>query len=350
MSPLLFVSFLPNFSCLVKSNQAARFHIHRTYYKYPPIILNSRLKDLTFSFLDGHLNGFFFSTVSDLNPLLSHNPILTRLSTLSTLSALPSPTSLQVAAVAYSLYNGTRLVRNGCAQGDGSKNCTAACQNMTQVFTSMDTFQNCLAFPTINNILSTANTTNEYRELAREYGITGEDPNSSFGVVNQITSCLASYCSDSSKCYAFGQQPYQAVGSDMSCSYLQDLNRFPISLLYFPYDRHILFESCDANAATVYIGDDGRSAWYGKESNGRQAYCDTSSTINGTSTPRARLNIYNGTLACIQSICGGVHQAATVDSEIGGIGVWCRNQNVRSILLTFRDRYISHTFCKQALL
>ena len=48
----------------------------------------------------------------------------------------------------------------------------------------MDTFQNCLAFPTINNILSTVDTTDEYKGLAREYGITGEDPGASSRAVS----------------------------------------------------------------------------------------------------------------------------------------------------------------------
>ena len=271
-------------------------------------------------------NRLSFSTVSDLEPLLSRASIPTRASTLSILSALPSPTNLQVAALAYSLYNGTRLTKDGCTQQDGFKNCTAVCQNMTQVFSSMDTLQNCLAFPAINNILSTVNTTNEYRNLAREYGITGEDPKISFGVVNQISRCLASYCSQTSNCYAPTRTLEQGNGSDMSCANIQNSDHFPITLSAFPSDYKLGIIFCDADNATIYIGDDGQQKRYGGEVTDRHAYCNTSLTVNGTAIPRARLEDSRGTFGCISSICNGVSQLAFVNSEIGGIGVcYCYN-------------------------
>ena len=257
--------------------------------------------------------------MSGIEPPLSSTVSLTTCSTLSVFATLPSPTTLQVAAFAYSLYNGTRLTQGGCAQEDGSKNCSAACGNMTQVFSSMDTFQNCLAFPTINNILSSVDTTDEYKDLAREYGITGEDTNASFGVVDQISTCLASYCSDSSNCYAPGRTLDQ--GSDTSCASLQGSNHFPIILSAIPRNISNGLIYCDANAATLYAGEKGTNINYGGDMPNRQAYCNTSFTIDGSSARRARLFHARGALGCISSICNGVLQTATVNADIGGIGV-----------------------------
>ena len=165
----------------------------------------------------------------------------------------------------------------------------------------MDTFQNYLAFPTINNILSTVNTTNTYSDLAREYGITGEDANVSSSVISKISSCLASYCLASSNCYGFGQTIDQGNGSDASCSDLQNSNQFPITLSALPYDYHLEMMYYDANVATIYVGDEGRQIYYRGELTDRHTYCNTSLTINGTSTPRVSLEFSMGTLACIQA-------------------------------------------------
>ena len=193
---------------------------------------------------------------------------------------------------------------------------------MSQVFRSVDTFHNCLAFPTINNILSTVNVTDEYKDIAQAYGITGGNTSASSGVVNQVSSCLASYCSDSSNSYTPGRRVDQGNGSDTSCTNLQNLDHFPIILDAFPYVNFTGIPIyCEANAATVYVGDGGRDYRYLGEVTDRHTYCNTSLTINGTATPRARLDYSMGALGCISSICNGVLQNATVNSEIGGIGV-----------------------------
>ena len=171
---------------------------------------------------------------------------------------LPLPMTLQSAAVAFSMNNETALTPHGCLDSHG--NCTAACQNLTQVFSSMETFHNCLAYPTIDQIVSEANTTMADKSLAGNYGISGTTGNTSSSVVNSVVNCLAGYCSSNQKCSAFdsGTGP---------CLDLINSTSFPVSFSI--------------------------SAGYE----------------------------FYGTLGCIQTICNAVQQTAAVNVDIGGIGV-----------------------------
>ena len=115
----------------------------------------------------------------------------------------------------------------------------------------------------------------------------------------------------------------------MTCANLQDLDRFPIILVRYAYpDGKFKEDFCDANDAAVYIGDNGRHGYHGKgwiEPTDRHTFCSTNSTIDGTSISCANLEMSKGALGCVSGICNGVLKYATVNSELGGIGVCYHN-------------------------
>ncbi|KAI9843917.1 MAG: hypothetical protein M1838_002413 [Thelocarpon superellum] len=123
------------------------------------------------------------------------------------LSLIPSTTpllSIQDAAQAFTQKNGTGLVLGGCAKivthddrMQPPPNCTTTCEDLSEVFSSAATFQNCLALPTISNLGRTGALSRDDLALMKTFGL-----DEGFGavdvaasVVEPIVDCLVGYVS-----------------------------------------------------------------------------------------------------------------------------------------------------------
>ena len=94
------------------------------------------------------------------------------------------------------------LFPKACLQLDGTQNCTAACQNRTQMFSSLKTLHNCAVFPEISINLANNNLTTNARVLAEELGIKSSYDDSSVlsNISNAIRSCLNDSCTLDPQC------------------------------------------------------------------------------------------------------------------------------------------------------
>ena len=103
----------------------------------------------------------------------------------------------------YTSTNGTiTLFPNACIQSDGAPNCTAACQNHTQMFSNLETLHNCAVFPEISVRLANNSLTTNALRLAEELKIKQSGPGSSLPslISNAIQTCLLDSCSADSDC------------------------------------------------------------------------------------------------------------------------------------------------------
>ena len=107
-----------------------------------------------------------------------------------------------------------QLYRNGCINGDGIWNCTKACQEVDQVFSSAFTLQNCMVFPQISSLLLNDSLTEAARDTARDAGINQSDYNISNTIHDVITGCYKGYCN---------QHPHCVIGTDQDRSCYVDV-------------------------------------------------------------------------------------------------------------------------------
>ena len=114
------------------------------------------------------------------------------------------------------LYSGPPyLFQNGCLQPDGTKNCTASCQDKSVAFSSLDTLHNCMVYPTVaalyagDNPDRLGNLSNP--GLAEDYNIQKAELNStlSINITTTIKTCLVDYCNATPGCTA-GLKQYDA--------------------------------------------------------------------------------------------------------------------------------------------
>lgn len=106
-------------------------------------------------------------------------------------------------APGYTSTNGTiTLFPNACLQSNGAPNCTAACQNHTQMFSSLKTLHNCAVFPQISIHLANNTLTANALHLVEELKIKPSNPGSSLPslISNAIQTCLLDSCSADSDC------------------------------------------------------------------------------------------------------------------------------------------------------
>ena len=87
---------------------------------------------------------------------------------------------------------------DACIQGDGINNCTAACQNHTQMFGDLTTLHNCVVFSDISLHLSNNSLTTEARHLAEELNI--EPGNNGSLIFNATQNCLLDSCNNTPDC------------------------------------------------------------------------------------------------------------------------------------------------------
>lgn len=87
---------------------------------------------------------------------------------------------------------------DACIQDDGTKNCTAACQNHTQMFGNLTTLHNCVVFSDISLHLLNKNLTTEANHLAEELNI--EPGNNGSWIFNATQTCLIDSCNNATDC------------------------------------------------------------------------------------------------------------------------------------------------------
>ena len=93
------------------------------------------------------------------------------------------------------------LYRHGCLIGEEDVwNCTQACQDVNQIFSSTYTLQNCVAFPRISALLAQDSLTEAARTTAIEAGIDAESYSTSATVHQTIAKCLQGWCRENPKC------------------------------------------------------------------------------------------------------------------------------------------------------
>lgn len=91
---------------------------------------------------------------------------------------------------------------DACIQRDGTPDCTAACQDKTQMFSNLKTLHNCAVFPHISVQLANNNLTVDARRVAEELKIEPSNDGSSLpsDVSNAIQSCLLDSCKNNENC------------------------------------------------------------------------------------------------------------------------------------------------------
>lgn len=105
-----------------------------------------------------------------------------------------------------SKYNSTNgaitLFPDACFQRDGTRNCTAACLDNTQMFSNLETLHNCAVLPQISVYLANNSVTANARQLAGELNIepSGNESTLPSKISNAIQRCLLDSCSDNTDC------------------------------------------------------------------------------------------------------------------------------------------------------
>lgn len=104
------------------------------------------------------------------------------------LTPISSPWGIQDAATVFFDYNGLALITDGCSE-EGMKNCSATCSDVNKVFASPSNFQNCLAYPSILQHVSSGNATEAESNVAQRYAIDATRTN----VTRLVGSCISGY-------------------------------------------------------------------------------------------------------------------------------------------------------------
>lgn len=87
-----------------------------------------------------------------------------------------------------------KLYLHGCITDRGIFNCTEACQDVNQIFSSAQTLQNCIVFPQISSLLANGSLTKEARAIAIQAGIDEDSYNMSDTIFKTTTGCLQGWC------------------------------------------------------------------------------------------------------------------------------------------------------------
>ena len=97
--------------------------------------------------------------------------------------------------------NGLFVFPDAC-QVDGTTNCTAACQEPGNMFGSLDTLHNCMAYPLISSSYAEKGLSAKDQRLADQLGIIPGRLNSnlSIDITSSIQNCLLDYCESIPAC------------------------------------------------------------------------------------------------------------------------------------------------------
>ena len=109
-----------------------------------------------------------------------------------TLSTFSFQDALNPSVGGYS--NPPYLFHNACLQDNGTQDCTASCQDLSQIFGSLDTLHNCMVYPTVADLAARNNLSNaslaEYYNIQKSKVGTGLSKN----ITTTIQTCLVDYC------------------------------------------------------------------------------------------------------------------------------------------------------------
>lgn len=129
---------------------------------------------------------------------------------------------------------------DACIQGDGTPNCTAACQNQTQMFSNLMTLHNCAGFPEISVRLANNSLSADARRLAEDLRIEPSNDDSSMpsNISNAIQQCLYDSCSQNSSC-SRTLNPIHDTSEEDSPDNLTDIFIHASHLLCGPIPAHV---------------------------------------------------------------------------------------------------------------
>lgn len=161
------------------------------------------------------------------------------------ITPISSPWGIQDAATVFFDYNGLGLMTDGCLE-DGAKNCSATCSDVSKVFASPSNFQNCLAYPTILQHISSGNATEAEMNVAKRYVI---DTNQT-SVTTALGSCVSGYqnaCLSDPCCRHF--LDYRFVTSE--CAWTNTLKSDDTFPLTYPYPNGTVLQCFHALCISV---------------------------------------------------------------------------------------------------
>ena len=107
-------------------------------------------------------------------------------------------------------------VYHDACESAGAQNCTAFCSNLTTMFGSLQTFQNCLLYPWVVNL--GINESSNESPLAKSLSIVNrsQEIQVAHNVTTSILGCLREYCGNNTQC-----------ASDLPEFYQLNFNRLP---------------------------------------------------------------------------------------------------------------------------
>ena len=150
----------------------------------------------------------------------------------STLNVTPSTFSFQDALSPFGAYasnfdEAPFLFRDGCS------NCTASCQDESEVFGGLDTLHNCMVYPTVADLYARNNLSD--RTLPATYNIQKAKVNSTLyiNITTTIRTCLVDMCKDTPGCTEYLDQPNeQGTWSSSNMMWYSPLNLTSTFYLY----------------------------------------------------------------------------------------------------------------------
>ncbi|KAF6236487.1 hypothetical protein HO173_005268 [Letharia columbiana] len=163
------------------------------------------------------------------------------------LTPISSPWGIQDAATVFFDYNGLALITDGCSQ-EGMKNCSATCSDVNKVFASPSNFQNCLAYPSILQHVSSGNATEAESNVAQRYAIDATQTN----VTRLVGSCFSGYqnaCLSDPRCQCYLDLDF--VNSE--CGWTHILKGNDIFPLTYPYPNGTVLQCFHALCISVDI-------------------------------------------------------------------------------------------------
>ena len=134
------------------------------------------------------------------------------------------------------------LFQNGCSHPDGTRNCTASCQDKSLVFGSLDTLHNCMVYPTVADLYAKSNLSNH--TLPESYNIQKAEVNTpvSINITTTIKDCLIDYCNATPGCTE-GLKIYDMESLESSPSNIT--SNFYFYNYNSSYDSHPTFDFCE---------------------------------------------------------------------------------------------------------
>ena len=110
----------------------------------------------------------------------------------------------------------TSFYPGGCDVGNGNSNCTSTCLDSSLLFSSIQTFHNCLMYPAAADLYAHGTLSANDVELADSMVIEKSERGSPLlnGMIDTIVACLHDYCPSSSDCADSLSKSYPASANN----------------------------------------------------------------------------------------------------------------------------------------